>query len=149
MPSQQIDYLLSTRAQPASDDDETTAPVTGWCDPWGGTDVWAYASGRLSDYSPEEWAQIAAGQQEWQRRVVELLEAGASADGEAARALAEEQRRWIERWYFTCPPQLHREVTDALLQDASVQLRYEALAPGAAGFIRAAVHANADHMLAS
>lgn len=145
MPSQQIDYLLSTRAHPGVDSDEIAPPEASRIDdPWRGCDVWAFASGRLDDYSPEQWAEIAAGQRDWERQLIALVTAGAAADGGAAIALAEEHRRWVERWHFTCPPQLHREIVDALLGDASFRLRYDGLATGAAQFLQGAVRANAD-----
>lgn len=145
LPISHIEFLLSTRVQqdlsgefqPEAHADEAPAR-------WAGTDVWAQASGRLTEYGPEEWAQIAAEQHEWERRVVHLHTSGGAADGDDALALAEEQRKSVERWYFTCPPELHREIIDALLDDASFRTRYDRLATGTAEFIRSAVHANAD-----
>jgi hypothetical protein len=144
LPSSHIEFLLSTREQhdlfgdflPPSYADEALAR-------WSGADVWASASGRLTEYGLEEWAEIAAEQHVWERRVAHLHTSGAPCDGDEAVAVAEQQRKWIEHWYFTCPPALHREIIDALLDDASFHTRYEGLAAGTAEFIRAAVHANA------
>jgi len=145
LPSSHVEFLLSTRDQhdlfgdylPESYADEALAR-------WNGADVWAHASGRLTEYGVDEWTQIAGEQHDWEGRVVALLRAGGAADGADALALAEEHRRSVERWYFTCPPQLHREIFDALLDDGSFRRRYETLAEGTAEFLRTAVHANAD-----
>ena len=144
MPTSKIEFLLSTRDQhdlfgdflPDSSADDPTAR-------WSHTNVWAQASGRMGEYGPDDWTDIAAEQHDWERRVVLLRASGEPADGPAAADLAEEQRRSIERWYFTCPPVLHRVTIDALLADPSFRTRYDALAPGTADFIRSAVHTNA------
>jgi len=145
MPTSKIEFLLSTREQhdlfgdylPESYADEATAR-------WSHTEVWVHASGRTGEYGLDDWTDIAAEQHDWERRVVLLRATGEPADGDAAADLAEEQRRSIERWYFTCPPELHCEIIDALLADPSFRTRYEDLASGTAEFIRAAVQANAD-----
>ncbi len=144
MPSGRIEFLLSTRERhdPLAEYERGRGDA-GADDGWDRSDVWAYASGRVGDYAPEQWVEVSAGQHAWEHRLVELLQSGASPSGAAAVALAEEQREWIERWYFTCPRELHREVIDALLDDASFRLRYDGLASGAADFIRCAVAANA------
>jgi hypothetical protein len=145
LPSSHVEFLLSTREQhdlfgdflPESHADEDTAR-------WSHVDVWAQASGRMGEYGQDEWTDIAAEQHDWERRVVLLHASGEPASGDAAADLAEEQRQSIERWYFTCPPQLHREIIDALLADPGFRTRYDGLAAGTAEFIRTAVHANAD-----
>lgn len=145
LPSSHIDFLLSTREQrellddllPASGHEETVAR-------WGHADVWAQASGRVGEYGLDEWTQVVAEQHDWERRLAQLVTSGGAADGEPAVTLAEEQRLGIERWYFTCPAELHREIIDALLEDAGFRARYDGLADGTAGFLRIAVHTNAD-----
>jgi len=144
LPGQRIEFLLSTREQAARPDVLTSAVLAGeGREVWGETDVWAAASGRASDHTMEQWREIAGEQSDWERRVVDLHLAGEPAGGEAAMVLAEEHRAAIERWYFTCPPLLHREVMDALLDDVSFRSRYDGLADGTADFLRAAVHASA------
>lgn len=143
LPGQRIEFLLSTREQHDLFGDVVPASYARDArSRWGETDVWAAASGRVNDYTLDEWMAIAADQQDWERRVVALLASGARADGEDAIALAEEHRSAIERWYFTCPPQLHREIMDSLLDDPSFRVRYEGLASGTADFLRAAVQAS-------
>ena len=145
MPNSHVEFLLSTSDQhdlfgdflAESHADEALARLNG-------ADVWARASGRLTEYGPDDWAHLSAEQHSWEQRMVALHTSGAPADGDEAIALAEEQRRTVERWYFTCPPQLHREVIDALLEDPSYRARYEHLAHGTAEFLRTAVHANAE-----
>jgi hypothetical protein len=146
LPSSQVEFLRSTREEQhdlfgdflaESHPDEALAR-------WSGADVWAQASGRLTEYGPDEWASIASEQHAWEARLVRLHMSGAAPDGDAAVALAEEQRQAVERWYFTCPPQLHREIIEALLDDTGFHDRYESLAGGTAEFLRTAVHANAD-----
>lgn len=150
LPSSHIEFLLSTRKQhdavvaflPQSPADASVAR-------WSGVEVWAQASGRLTELGPDEWTQIAAEQDDWERRVVYLLTSGGAPDGDEAVALAEEQRRAIERWYFTCPAGLHLEIINALLEDPSFCRRYDDLASGTAEFIRTAVRTNAagnDHV---
>ena len=145
MPTSKIEFLLSTREQhdlfgdflPESTPDETTAR-------WSHTDVWAQASGRHGrvrsrrvDRTSPPSSTTGSGESCCCTRRADRPTATPAAD------LAEEQRQSIERWYFTCPPELHREIIDALLADPSFRTRYDGLATGTAEFIRTAVHANA------
>lgn len=145
MPGHRIDNLLSMRAKHdlCDEDSSPELPADEATNQWAHSDVWAAASGRVAEYALEQWMAIAAEQQDWERRVIALHAAGGPAEGSAAMALAEEQRVWIERWYFTCPPELHREITEALLDDPSFRLRYDGLASGADEFLRVAVSSNA------
>jgi len=145
LPGSHIEFLLSTRDQndllgdflPGSSADDAAGR-------WRHVDVWAQASGRVSEYGLDERTQIAADQHDWERQVVHLVTSGGPPDGDEAVELAEQQRLGIERWYFTCPPELHREIIGALLEDASFRTGYDELASGTAEFLRTAVHANAD-----
>ena len=58
--------------------------------------------------------------------------------------LAEEHRAQITRWFYDCSYQIHRGLADMYVADPRFTEHYERQAPGLAGYVRAAIHANAD-----
>lgn len=116
---------------------------------WSGTPQWEDAAGRVIEYGLLEWQEIRAEQADWEQRLVRLLTAGEPAGGAAAMDLAEEQRRHVDRWYFTCTPEQHTRITRYLLDDASFRTRYESHAHGAARYLHDAAVANAARAAAA
>jgi hypothetical protein len=68
---------------------------------------------------------------------------GHAPDSGPAMDAAEEHRRSIETFY-SCPPSMHRCLGDMYVADERFTATYEQVAPGLAGWLRDAIHANAD-----
>lgn len=115
---------------------------------WSGTPQWDEAARRVRDYGLLEWQEIAAEQEDWERRMVGLLTDGHPATGPTAMDLAEEQRRGIEHWFHTCTPEHHTRIAAFRLTDASFRARHEGIARGLARYLYDAVLANAARVRA-
>lgn len=110
---------------------------------WGDTDAWTQSRQRTSRYDKADSARIKAESDEINARFVALLQSGEPADGEAARALAEEHRQHIGRWFYDCPPEMHAGIGLMYVQDPRFTRTYEDIAPGLAAYVSAAMQANA------
>jgi DNA-binding transcriptional MerR regulator len=110
---------------------------------WGDTDAYRESARRTSSYGEQEWAEIRDEGEGITRSFADLLAAGEPADGSRARAVAERHREHISRWFYECSPELHRGLGEMYVADPRFAARYEREAPGLAGYVRAAIAANA------
>ena len=110
---------------------------------WGDTEAWVQSRERTSRYSKADWEVLKAEVDGIHDRFVALLRAGEPADGEAARAVAEEHRHHISTRYYDCSPQLHAGLGRTYVDDPRFTATYEDLAPGLAQYVSTAFQANA------
>lgn len=110
---------------------------------WGDTDAYRESNRRASRYTKEDWLRIKAENEDWGRRIVALMGSGAPADGPEAMELAEEHRQIISRWFYECSYEIHTGLADMYLADERFTAHYENVAPGLAGYLHEAIHANA------
>jgi MerR family transcriptional regulator, thiopeptide resistance regulator len=111
---------------------------------WGHTDAYRESSRRAAAYGEPEWREIRT---EWDAIVAELAAAkaaGEPADGERAMAAAERHRRHISRWFYDCPPAMHRGLGRMSSEDPRFARNYDNVAPGLADYVSDAFAANAD-----
>ncbi|QHC30645.1 MULTISPECIES: MerR family transcriptional regulator [unclassified Streptomyces] len=111
---------------------------------WGGTEKWAESQRRAAGYGKEDWKRLRAEADDWSGRYARLVAAGEPATGEAARALAEEHRQHIGRWFYDCPHTMHRCLAGMYVADERFKAFYDALHPGLAEHLHDAILANAD-----
>jgi hypothetical protein len=57
---------------------------------------------------------------------------------------AEGARQYMSRWFYDVSPEMHRCLGDMYVADERFTAYYDRAAAGLAGFVRDAVHANAD-----
>jgi MerR family transcriptional regulator, thiopeptide resistance regulator len=110
---------------------------------WGDTDAWRQSQRRAASYGKADWQTIKAEADGINRRFVALMQAGEPADGEAATAVAEEHRRHIDRWFYSCSPEMHAGLGRMYVQDERFAATYEGIAAGLARYVSEAVQANA------
>ncbi|MFC3504637.1 MerR family transcriptional regulator [Micromonospora krabiensis] len=110
---------------------------------WGGTDAYRESTRRASRYGKDDWLRIKEENEDWGRRIVAVQASGAPADGPEAMELAEEHRQIISRWFYECSYEIHTGLADMYLADERFTAHYEAMAPGLAGYLSEAIHANA------
>ncbi|MBF8194385.1 MerR family transcriptional regulator [Nonomuraea sp. K274] len=110
---------------------------------WGHSDQYAQSRRRVATYTKADWLQIKAEAAGINDDLVAAFKAGLPADGEHAMDLAERHRGHITRWFYTCTYEIHRCLGDMYVEDPRFTATYDALAPGLAGYLRHAIHANA------
>lgn len=74
---------------------------------------------------------------------VALLERGAAPDGPEAMDAAEQARLHIDRWFYPCSKAMHATLGEMYVVDPRFTATYEKIKPGLAGFVSAAIKANA------
>ncbi|MEU5941873.1 MerR family transcriptional regulator [Micromonospora sp. NPDC047548] len=110
---------------------------------WGGGEAYRESNRRAARYSKDDWLRIKAENEDWGRRFVAVMAAGAPADSPETMALAEEHRQIIVRWFYDCSYEVHTGLADMYLADPRFTAHYEQIAPGMAAYLSEAIHANA------
>jgi DNA-binding transcriptional MerR regulator len=111
---------------------------------WGQTDAYKESQRRTARYGKDEWREIHAQARANEARIAELMRAGEPADGKAARAAAEELRLHIDRWFYPCSHEMHRNLAEMYVGDSRFRDHYDAREPGLAQYVRDAIVANAN-----
>jgi DNA-binding transcriptional MerR regulator len=104
------------------------------------------AMSRAAAHSKEDWAQLMGDAAAWRKELVAAFDEDEPADGKRAKALAEEHRRHITRWFTPCPPAMHVRIADDFAADPrafALVVPPSEQRPGLAAFLHAAVRANA------
>jgi MerR family transcriptional regulator, thiopeptide resistance regulator len=112
----------------------------------GDTDAWRESQRRTSSYTKDDWLAIKEEAVEINGRFVAALAAGQDPGSPEAMAIAEAHRRHIGRWFYDCPPAMHRGLGEHYVADPRFTKHYDDIAPGLAHFVSAAVTANADRL---
>ena len=110
---------------------------------WGRTDAYKESARRVARYGEAEWRGIKAQAQEIERLFAELKRSGQPADGESARAAAEQARLHIDRWFYPCSREMHRALGEMYVADPRFAANYEKVEPGLTAYVRDATLANA------
>ena len=110
---------------------------------WGETDAYAESRRRTSRYTKEDWSRIKAEGEDLVRRMAEVMRGGVAPDSPPAMDLAEEHRQQITRDFYECSPEMHAGLGRMYVEDERFTATYEAVAPGLAQWVSAAVQANA------
>jgi MerR family transcriptional regulator, thiopeptide resistance regulator len=106
---------------------------------WGHTEAYHESARRTRDYGEAEWMEIRSESTAIVQELVQLMRAGAPADGEAARALAERHREHISRWFYPCSLQMHRVLGEMYVADERFASNYDREEPGLATYFRDAI----------
>lgn len=110
---------------------------------WGNTEAYRQSQERTSRYTERDWAEIKAAGADLNNRLAAALRSGVAADDPAAMDLAEEHRQQLNRWFYDCGPEFHRNLGDMYVDDPRFTATYDAVTPGLATYLRDAIHANA------
>ena len=109
---------------------------------WGHTDAYKESQRRVKQYTAEDWERYKAEAEDINDRFVALLEAGIPADSIDARALAEEHRLLISRWFYECPKEMHANFGAMWEADPRFIENIDKAAPGLAAYMSEAFRAN-------
>jgi len=108
---------------------------------WGDTDAYRESQLRVERYNAEDWERYKAEAEDINDRFVTLLQAGIPADSIDARALAEEHRLLISRWFYDCPKEMHANFGAMWEADPRFAENIDKAAPGLAAYMSAAFKA--------
>lgn len=111
---------------------------------WGESDAYKESARRAKKYGKQEWLKIKAEGAANLDAFVAALKAGKKPDSPEVRALAEEARQHISRWFYECSYELHRGLAQMYIADERFTATYEKLHPGLARYVHDAILANAD-----
>ncbi len=111
---------------------------------WGHTDAYKESARRVASYGDGQWREIKAQAQEIERLFAELKRSGQPAEGEPARAAAEQARLHIDRWFYSCSREMHLALGEMYVADPRFAAKYEKVEPGLATYVRDAIIANAS-----
>jgi DNA-binding transcriptional MerR regulator len=114
---------------------------------WGHTNAYKESARRVASYREQQWGEIEAEAREIERLFAELKRSGQPADGEPARAAAEQARLHIDRRFYPCSREMHRALGEMYVADPRFAATYEKAEPGLAAYVRDAIAANAGECL--
>lgn len=109
---------------------------------WGRTDAYKESTRRAKLYTKDDWTAIKA---EWgaiESGLAALMD-GSPADP-AVQTLVERHRRLITDRFYDCTLEIYRGLAEMYVADDRFAAHYEAIRPGMAGFMRAAMLAYCD-----
>lgn len=110
---------------------------------WGRTDEWAQAERVKASMSGEDFAQARAEMEDIDARLSQAVRDGIAPESEeAAELVAVHRERAIGRW-FTMSRAKHVLIARGYTDDPRFRTHYEALEPGLAEWLRAAIEADA------
>ncbi|MGN6723517.1 MAG: MerR family transcriptional regulator [Marmoricola sp.] len=139
--------------QPMTDDDMRELFGDGFDDyqaeaeaKWGETDAWKESQRRTATYTKAQWAQIKADGEAVEKALSDAYRSGLPADSVEAMDAAELHRLQVNRWFYECSHDFHRNLGDLYVSDPRYVANYDEAfgLPGLAQYCRDAIHANAD-----
>lgn len=111
---------------------------------WGHTGAYRESTRRVASYNEEQWREITAQVREIERLFADLKRSGRAADGDPARAAAEQARMHIDRWFYPCSHEMHRTLGEMYVTDPRFAAHYEKVELGLAAYVRDAIVANSS-----
>lgn len=113
---------------------------------WGDTDAYKESTRRTKQYSRDDWARIKAESEAITRRMADLMLAGRPADDAEVKALAEQHRLHIDRWFYPCGHTMHVALGEMYVADPRFTETYDKVSKGLAQYLSNAIKANAAGM---
>jgi MerR family transcriptional regulator, thiopeptide resistance regulator len=110
---------------------------------WGDTDAYRQSRRRTTAYGKQDWLAIKAEAEQISAAFAAAQAAGEAPGSTVAMDAAERHRQHIARWFYDCPPEMHRGLGEMYVTDERFAASYESVAPGLAAYIRDAFAANA------
>lgn len=111
---------------------------------WGETEAYRVSAEKSRQYGQAEWAEIKAETDAITQAFAAAMQSGAAPTSAEAMAIAEQHRRHITRWFYDCPPEMHRGLGLMFVEDERFTATWERVRPGLARYVSAAFVANAD-----
>lgn len=109
---------------------------------WGDTDAYKQSSPRTAQYSKADWQRFSAEQEEVQQAITSLMDEGVPPTDRRATDAVERHRLLIDRWFYPCSRQFHRELGKMYIADERFRNTYDDIRAGMAQYVHDAIQAN-------
>jgi DNA-binding transcriptional MerR regulator len=110
---------------------------------WGDTDAYKESMRRTKQYTKDDWARIKGESEAITRGIADLMLAGHPADDAEVKALAEQHRLHIDRWFYPCGYDMHVALGEMYVADPRFTETYDKVSKGLAEYLSTAIKANA------
>ncbi|WP_171410115.1 MULTISPECIES: MerR family transcriptional regulator [Myxococcus] len=111
---------------------------------WGDTEAYKESARRTARYKKEDWKRIKEEGDALFQALADLLAAGTSAASASAMDLAEAHRQYLGKWFYACPPAMHRGLGEMYVADTRFTENIDKVRPGLSLFLRDSFAANAE-----
>jgi DNA-binding transcriptional MerR regulator len=111
---------------------------------WGETDAYQESQRRTSRYRKEDWQRLKKETEAITAGLARAHQDGAPANSLTAMDLAEQARLHIDRWFYSCSHEMHRNLAEMYVSDPRFAKHYDDRQEGLARYVRDAIHANAE-----
>ncbi|MBT2393196.1 MerR family transcriptional regulator [Streptomyces sp. ISL-1] len=148
-----VEHAMEARKMGINLTPEEKFEVFGECDPeryeeesrrrWGDSEPYRESQRRVATYTKEDWLRIKAEGAGNTNAFAALMEAAVAPDSESAMDLAEQHREQISRNFYDCTYKIHTGLAEMYVADERFSSTFEQIRPGLAGYLRAAILANA------
>jgi DNA-binding transcriptional MerR regulator len=109
---------------------------------WGETDAYKESARRTKQYGKEDWARYKREDEAVGARIVERMRAGAPVGDPAVQAAVEEHRLLIDRWFYPCSVEMHKQLGAMYVADPRFTENLDKIAPGYARYLSDAIAAS-------
>lgn len=110
---------------------------------WGHTEAYRVSQERARGYTAADWQRLKEEQAQIYRDAHALAKQGVRPDSKEAQAVAERHRQSIDRWFYPCSRQMHRNLADLYENDARFAENIDRYGEGLTKFLVAAIRAGA------
>jgi MerR family transcriptional regulator, thiopeptide resistance regulator len=108
----------------------------------GDSEAWEESARRTSSYGNAEWQQI---KDEWSviyQQMADLMQAGVAVTEPAVQALVERHRMHIDRWFYPCSKDRHKNLGAMHIADPSFTANIDEVADGFTRYLAGAIAAS-------
>jgi MerR family transcriptional regulator, thiopeptide resistance regulator len=111
---------------------------------WGHTDAYKESARRTKQYGKADWDRYKQEAQAIGERIVERMRAGAPSTDEALQAAVEDHRLLIDRWFYPCSVEMHKNLGALYVNDPRFTANLDKIAPGYARYLSDAIAASRE-----
>ncbi len=110
---------------------------------WGETEAYRESARRTQNYSQSDWQRIKHEHDDLMQQLAAVLARSERANAPSAMDLAEQLRLHIDRYYYPCSHAMHTKLAEMYTGDSRFETNLNRYGDGVAGFLAAAIKANA------
>lgn len=111
---------------------------------WGHTEAYRESARRTKQYGKADWDRYRREAQEIGERIAQRMRAGAPPSDEAVQAAVEDHRLLIDRWFYPCSVEMHKQLGALYANDPRFTANLDRIAPGYARYLGDAIAASRE-----